>query len=161
MRLQPNEESRAAFHLGINVGAEIPAGEVARFYEATRRIPDEEWYRSIMNHISRCDRAWAASEVLKDVAETGQMAPSQLQLISGDTNRSIQITDPMKADTIYREVYLREVDRLAESLYVSNWRRPEVRQQVFARGGNTYIQAIPGPADTSVGTRILENVGWC
>ncbi len=159
MRLSPNEESRAAFHLGYNVGAQVPAGEVARFYEACRRIPDSHWYDQLVEQIHRCDRAWSASEVMRNVAETGQMAPSQMQLISGDANRSIQISDPVKADTLHREVYLRECDRLAETLYVRNFRRPEQRQLAFERSGAAFIQALPGPADTSVGTRLLEAAG--
>jgi hypothetical protein len=159
MRLAPNEESRVFFHLGYNVGAQVPAGDVARAYEACRRIPDEHWYRRIIDHIARCDRAWDASEVMKNVAETGQMAPSQLQLISGDTNRSIQVTDPIRADTLHREVYLRECDRLAESLYIVNYRRPEARQMAYERSGGTVINCIPGPADTTVGSRIAESIG--
>lgn len=162
MRLSPSDESRVFWHLGYNVGAQIPAGDVARLYEACRRIPDEQWYSRVIDHLNRCDRAWDASEVMRNVAETGQMAPSQLQLVSGDTNRSIQVTDPIKADTVHAEVYLREVDRLAQTLYVVNYRRPEARAMAYERSGGTFIQSIPGPADTSVGTRMLEalGLGW-
>ncbi|MGB7564188.1 MAG: hypothetical protein WBM08_05485 [Prochlorococcaceae cyanobacterium] len=159
MYLSPDDESRVAFHLGYNRGAEVPAGDVARLQEACRRIPDEHWYRQVIDHLNRCDRAWNASEVMRDVADTGVMAPSQLQLISGDANRSVAVSDPLKADTFYREVYLRECDRLAETLYVRNYRRPEQRQLAFERSGATYIQAVAGPADTSVGTRVLEQAG--
>jgi hypothetical protein len=148
------ETSRAAFHLGYNVGAQVPAGDVARFYEACRRIPDSYWLEQIVNHINRCDRAWAASEVMKNVSETGIIAPSQLQTISGDANRTIQVSDPIKADSYHREVYLRETDRLAESLYVANYRREEVRRYAFERSGSEFINAIPGPADTAVSSRI-------
>lgn len=123
-------------------------------YEACRRIPDSHWYDRIVNHINRCERAWNSSEVMKNVATTGQMAPSQVQLISGDANRSIAVTDPLKADSYYREVYLRECDRLAESLYVPNYRREEIRQAAFSRSGAAVINAIPGPADVAIGTRI-------
>jgi hypothetical protein len=157
--LSPNDQSRAAWHLGLNIGAMVPAGEVARFNEACRRIPDSHWYAQIVEQINRCDRAWAASEVLRGVADTGQMAPSQMQLISGDANRSIQVSDPLRADTIYREIYLRECDRLAEHLVVRNWRREEQRQLIYERSGGAFVKALPGPADTSVGTRIAEQAG--
>ena len=163
MRLSDYDISRAAFHLGFNDGAQVPAGDMAQFEEAVNRIPDSHWYDRITNQISRCDRAWDASEVMKDVATTGALAPSRTQRIFGDSNRSISISDPLNADSQYREVYLRECDRLAESLYVANYRREEVRRYAFERSGSVFIMSIPGPADTSVGTRILEvtgGLGW-
>ena len=48
-------------------------------------------------------------------------------------------TDTLKADMDFREVYLREGDRLAETLYVANYRRPEVRRYAFERSGAEFI----------------------
>ena len=59
---------------------------------------------------------------------------------------------PLKGDSYFREIYLREVDRLAETLYVPNYRRPEVRRYAFERSGSEFIMAVPGPADTAVGS---------
>lgn len=163
MRLSENDISRASFHLGLSSGTMTPAGDVARFYEAVNRIQDSYWYSQVTNHLDRCDRAYAASEVLKEVATEGSIAPSRLQTIFGDANRSISISDPLNADTQYWEIYLREVDRLAETLYVSNYRRPDVRRYAFDRSGSEFIMAIPGPADTAVETRVaLRNgsLGW-
>jgi hypothetical protein len=159
VRLNDYDISRAAFHLGFNDGSGTPAGDMARFEEAVNRIPDSHWYSRITNQLDRCDRAWDASEVMKGVATSGEMAPSRTQRIFGDSNRVISISDPLNADTQYREVYLRECDRLAESLYVANYRREEVRRYAFERSGAEFILSIPGPADTSVGTRILERCG--
>lgn len=159
MRLSDHDTERAAWHLGMNQGAQVPAGDMARFYEATRRIPSAHWYERIIEHLNRCDRAWAASEVVANVAETGQLAPSRTQRIFGDANRSVEISDPLNADQQYREIYLREVDRLAETLYVPNYRRESTQRFAFSRSGAEFINALPGPADTSVGTRVLETVG--
>lgn len=163
MRLSDYDTSRAAFHLGMNVGSQVPAGDMARFEEAVSRIPDAHWYERITNQLDRCDRAWYASEVLKDVQTTGQVAPSRQQSIFGDANRNINIADPLNADSQYREIYLRECDRLAESLFVANYRREQVRRYAMERSGAEFVMSIPGPADTSVGTRILErngSLGW-
>ena len=163
MRLNDYDISRASFHLGLNVGSQVAAGDMARFEEAVSRIPDTHWYDRIVNQLDRCDRAWYASEILKDVQTTGQLAPSRTQNIFGDANRSIAISDPLNADQQYREIYLREVDRLAETLYVANYRREEVRRYAMERSGSEFIMAVPGPADTSPGTRILEftgGLGW-
>lgn len=159
MRLSDYDISRAAFHLGLNVGSQVPAGDMARFQEAVNRIPDTHWYDRIVNHLDRCDRAWYASETLKDVQTTGQIAPSRTQNIFGDANRSIAISDPLNADQQYREIYLREVDRLAESLYVANYRREDVRRYAVERSGAEFILSVPGPADTTVATRVAESTG--
>ena len=57
-------------------------------------------------------------------------------------------------------MYLREVDRLAESLYVPNYRRPDVRRYAFERSGAEFIMAIPGPADTNVVGRTILYDDW-
>ena len=45
-------------------------------------------------------------------------------------------------------------------LYVPNYRRPEVRRYAFERSGAEFIMAVPGPADTSVGSRIFFALNW-
>ena len=87
-------------------------------------------------------------------------AASRIEQIRGDVQRSIATTDPLKADEYSWELYLREVDRLAETLYVANYRRPDVRRYLFDRSGAEFIMAVPGPADTAVGSRIYFNQNW-
>ena len=43
---------------------------------------------------------------------------------------------------------------LAETLYVGNYRRPEVRRYAFDRAGAEFIMSVPGPADTAIGSRV-------
>ena len=74
--------------------------------------------------------------------------------------RTINTSDPLKGDEYFREIYLRECDRLAESLYVANYRRPEVRRYAFERAGSEFIMAVPGPADTAVGSRMYLNTDF-
>ena len=74
--------------------------------------------------------------------------------------RTINVSDPLKGDEYFREIYLRECDRLAETLYVPNYRRPEVRRYAFERAGSEFIMAVPGPADTAVGSRIYFANHW-
>lgn len=159
MELSDYDTSRAAWHLGMSSGSQIPAGDYARFMEAVRRIPDSYWYERIINQLDRCDRAWAASEVLSEVATEGTIAPSRLQTISGDTNRFLAVSDPLSADSQYREIYLRECDRLAESLYIANYRREDTRRYAFERAGSEFIQCLPGPADVAIGTRLAARNG--
>lgn len=157
MELSDYEKSRARFHLGLNTGANLPAGDIARFEEAVARIPDSYWYSRITEHLDRCDKAYRVSQIFRD--ET-QPQPSRIERITGDTERAIYQSDPVKADRDYWEIYLREVDRLAETLYVPNYRRDEVRRYAFERAGVEFIMAVPGPADTSVATRLVQYTGF-
>lgn len=157
MELAEYDKSRARFHLGLNTGANIPAGDLARFEEAVARIPDSYWYERITEHLDRCDKAYRVSQVFRDES---QPQPSRIERITGDTERSIFQSDPIKASRDYWEIYLREVDRLAETLYVPNYRREEVRRYAFERSGAEFIMAVPGPADTSVGTRLVQYTGF-
>jgi len=156
LELGDYEKSRARFHLGLNTGANIPAGDLARAEEAFARIPDSHFYDRIVGHLDRCDKAYRLSEVLQS---SDQPRPSRVERVTGDTERAYFTSDPLKADRDYWEIYLREVDRLAETLYVPNYRRPDVRRYAFERSGAEFIMAIPGPADTAVGTRIDQATG--
>ena len=163
MQLDESLKSRVRFHLGINAGAQIPAGDRARLEEAMSLIPDELWYNQIIKQITRCDVTFDKSAFFvfdeiqgKYVAE----AASRQENITGDVQRAITTTDPLKADEYSWELYLREVDRLAETLYVANYRRPDVRRYLFDRSGAEFIMAVPGPADTAVGSRVYFAENW-
>lgn len=120
------------------------------------RIPDSVWLEQVLKHLTRCDRAWRVSEILRDAA--GPM-PSRIERITGDIDRAIYQSDPIRAAQVYREIYLLEVDYLAETLFVPNYRREEVRRYAFHRAGSEFINAIPGPADTCVVTRVALHTG--
>ena len=164
MQLDENSKSKVRYHLGFNAGAQIPAGDRARLEEAMSLVTDELWFNEIIYHIKRCDIAWKASAAIPDdYFEPGGsriLNPSRQELISGDVERTISTSDPLKGDEIFREIYLRECDRLAETLYVPNYRRPEVRRYAFERAGAEFIMAVPGPADTAVGSRIVLHKFW-
>lgn len=164
MQLDEHLKSRVRYHLGFNAGAQIPAGDRGRLEEAMAMVPDENWYNEIVYHVKRCDIAWKASSVIPDdyFDENGSqnLNPSRQERISGDVERTINTSDPLKGDDYFREIYLRECDRLAETLYVPNYRRPEVRRYAFERSGSEFIMSVPGPADTAVGTRIWCESSW-
>lgn len=159
MQLDEHLQTKVRFHLGFNAGSQIPAGDRSRLEEAMALIPDEYWYSQIVNHINRCDRAWENSEYFP-ADSNGSPNYSRLEQIAGDVQRTIATSDPLKGDEYFREIYLREVDRLAETLYVPNYRRPEVRRYAFERSGAEFILAVPGPADTAVGSRIFLSQSW-
>ena len=121
------------------------------------RVPDSYFYSRILEHLDRCDKVFKVSQIFKSEE---QPQPSRIERIVGDSNRAIFQSEPLKADKDYWEVYLREVDRLAETLYVANYRRDEVRRRYAYDGaGSEFIMSIPGPADTAVGTRVMQAQG--
>jgi hypothetical protein len=158
MQLDDFLKSKVRYHLGYNAGAQLPAGDRARLEEAMALVPDEYWYEELVYHIKRCDIAWKASAAIPDdyFEPNGNrtLNPSRQEVIDGDVSRVINTSDPLKGDEYFREIYLRECDRLAESLYVANYRRPEVRRYSFERAGSEFIMAVPGPADTNVSGRM-------
>ena len=127
-------------------------------------VPDEIWYNELAYHVKRCDNAWKVSayfpDDINDPNGQGVVNFSRQEVISGDVQRTISQSDPLKGDEYFREIYLRECDRLAESLYVANYRRPEVRRYAFERAGSEFIMAVPGPADTAVGSRVVLHTMW-
>ena len=164
MELDEYLKSKVRFHLGYNSGAQLPAGDRARLEEAMALVPDELWYNELVYHVKRCDNAWKVSAYFPDDINdpTGQSIVnfSRQEVISGDVQRTISQSDPLKGDEYFREIYLRECDRLAESLYVANYRRPEVRRYAFDRAGAEFILAVPGPADTAIGSRMVLAAEW-
>ena len=159
MQLDELLKTKVRFHLGFNAGAQIPAGDRARLEEAMALVPDEYWYNQIVNHVRRCDTAWENSEYFPRDA-SGSPNYSRLEQIAGDVQRTMATSDPLKGDEYFREIYLREVDRLAETLYVPNYRRPDTRRYLFERAGGEFIMAVPGPADTAVGSRMWFHENW-
>lgn len=142
----PNlDKSRCRYHLAY--GAGVPAGDRARLEEAFNDIEDNFTLNKIKEQLDRCDRAEATSEL-------GNAGFSSRELITGDINRSVIRTSNTDAFRIWKENYLNETDRLAHILWVPNYRRESALRYRYARHGAEYIKAVPGPADTSVGTQI-------
>ena len=103
------------------------------------RVPDSYFYTRVLEHLDRCDKVYKVSQIFKSES---QPQPSRVERITGDTERAIFQSEPLKADKDYWEVYLREVDRLAQTLYVANYRRDEVRRYAYDRAGAEYIMSI-------------------
>ena len=66
MELDDYLKSKVRYHLGMNAGAQIPAGDRARLEEARAVIPDELWYDEIVYHVKRNDIAWKANAAIPE-----------------------------------------------------------------------------------------------
>jgi hypothetical protein len=142
MKLDTYVQSKVRWHLGYNLTS-VPAGDQARLEEAMNNIQDSFWYDKIVEQISRCDEAEKRTDMTGSV-NNDSVPKSRIESILGDVDRTISTSD-------FKET----LNRLALHLYVPNYRNPEQARYRFNREGAEFIQALPGPADIAVGTRLL------
>jgi len=152
-RLDDFNFSRVTYHLGYNI-ATVPAGDYARLLEACNSIPSEFYYDKIIQTIERCEEAERLTELAAGRATNRQ------ETILGDVNRSINIQDKTEVAKVWRQNYLYETGRLAEMLYVPNYKDPVASRYRFERSGAEFIQAIPGPPDVSRADRLYFFADW-
>ena len=156
MKLDTYLQSKVRWHLGYNLTS-IPGGDLARLEEALNNIQDSFWYDKIVEQISRCDEAEKRTDMTGSV-NNNSIPKSRVESILGDVDRTISTSDFKETLRTWTQIYLYETDRLALHLYVPNYRNPEQARYRFNREGAEFIQALPGPADVAVGTRlVLEN----
>jgi hypothetical protein len=153
MQLDTFLQSKVRWHLGYN-NTSIPAGDQARLEEAVNNIPDSFWYTKIVEQVSRCDEAEKRTDMTGSV-NNFSVPTNRIENIAGDVSRTISTADFKETLKTWTTIYLYETDRLALHLYVPNYRNPEQARYRFDREGAEFIQALPGPADVAVGTRLM------
>ena len=146
MQLSDFDKSRVRYHLGYFT-VSVPAGDYARLEEAMNTVPDSYFYDKIVIQIGRCDTAEKKTEVATSPS-------TRLENIAGDVDRTIRSSNAKEALKVWDEIYLYETNRLAGILYVPNYKDPFQARYRYERSGAEFIQALPGPADTAVGSRI-------
>ena len=159
MQLDTFFQSKVRWHLGYN-NTSIPAGDQARLEEAVQNIPDSFWYSKIVEQVSRCDYAEKQTDMTGSV-NNFTVPKNRLENISGDVTRTISTSDFKETLKTWTQIYIYETDRLASHLYVPNYRNPEQARYRFNREGAEFIQALPGPADVAVGTRLIFENNFC
>ena len=152
MELSDFDKSRVRYHLGYFT-VSVPAGDYARLEEAMNTIPDSFFNDRIIIQIGRCDTA----EKKTEVASTPS---TRLETIAGDVDRTIRSSNAKDALKIWSEIYLYETNRLAGILYVPNYKDPMQARYRYERSGAEFIQALPGPADTAVVSRMHLAENW-
>lgn len=145
--------TRVQYHLGYN-NATVPAGDFARLQLACNSIPSQFFYDKIVQQIERCEDAERLSELA-----TGR-ATSRQEIILGDVSRTISVQDKREVANIWRENYIFETDRLAQLLFVANYRNPMTNRFRFERSGASYVQALPGAPSMSRADRIYFATNW-
>lgn len=152
MQLSDFDKSRVRYHLGYFT-VSVPAGDYARLEEAMNTVPDSFFYDKITIQIGRCDTAEKKTEVASSPS-------TRIESIIGDVDRTIRSSNAKEALKIWDEIYLYETNRLANILYVPNYKDPFQARYRYERSGAEFIQALPGPADTAVGSRIYLMENW-
>ena len=152
MQLSDFDKSRVRYHLGYFT-VSVPAGDYARLEEGMNTITDSYFYDKIAIQIGRCDTAEKKTEVATSPS-------TRIENIAGDVDRTIRSSNAREALKVWDEIYLYETNRLAGILYVPNYKDPYQARYRYERSGAEFIQALPGPADVSVGTRIYLNEMW-
>lgn len=145
--------SRVTYHLGYNVST-VPAGDYSRLLLACTSIPSQYYYDKIVQQIERCEDAERLSEL------AGGRATSRQEIILGDVSRTINVQDKQETAKIWRENYVYETDRLAQMLYVANYKNPMVSRYRFERSGASYVQALPGAPTMSRADRMYFATNW-
>jgi len=153
MRLSDFDQSRVRYHLGYSLVTSIPAGDYARFVEAVNNIPDSFFYSKLEQQLRRCDTAERKTEVASTPS-------TRLEKIEGDVDRTVSSSNAQEALKVWAQIYLFETNRLAHMLYLPNYRDEMQARYRYERSGAEFIQALPGPADVAVGTRIMLNLIW-
>ena len=152
MELSDLDKSRVRYHLGYFT-VSVPAGDYAQLEEAMNTIPDSYFYEKISAQLARCDTAEKKTEVASSPS-------TRLETIAGDVDRTIKSSNAREALKTWDDIYLYETNRLAGILYVPNYKDPFQARYRYERSGAEFIQALPGPADTAVGSRLYLNEVW-
>ena len=153
MKLDTFLQSKVRWHLGYNITS-IPAGDQARLEEALKNVQDSFWVSKIVEQVSRCDEAEKRTDMTGSV-NNDNVPKNRIESILGDVDRTVSTSDFRETLKTWTQIYIYETDRLAMHLYVPNYRNPEQARYRFNREGAEFIQALPGPADVAVVTRLF------
>jgi len=117
-------------------------------------VQDSFWVSKIVEQVSRCDEAEKRTDMTGSV-NNNSVPKNRIESILGDVDRTVSTSDFRETLKTWTQIYIYETDRLAMHLYVPNYRNPEQARYRFNREGAEFIQALPGPADVAVGTRLF------
>lgn len=150
MKLGQLDRERCKRHLGYVNYEGIDEGDWRRLEEAMDSIPSDYIVGYIKDLLDRLDDTW------DNVNLVTSKGISVAETYAGDINRTVIREDTKEKQATWQREYDRLVEELATTLYVTNYRHPNMqpRRERCA----VSVLAVPGPADTSVSSRRLEYV---
>ena len=144
------DKERVYFHLGYSSRVAIDVADIARLEEACNELYSDYVKARLVDLLDRADLTYEQKFLV-----TNNWYDAR-EIYEGDINRASRRNEPAKQQRIWQEEYLRVTDEIAKELRVTNFNRPDSWIYTHYRSGETYLKSIPGPADTSVSSRIVE-----
>ena len=150
MKVAAPHRDRVYFHAGYGNRFGIPYGDIARVEEALDTIVSDYMMNCLLTQLDRCDKSFQETE-------TGNANRYDTkELYTGDISRAIIRDSSSKGSRAYWDAYYKEVGELCQLLWIADYRSEENLRYRFARDGGVFMDAVPGIADTSVASRIVE-----
>lgn len=148
--LSSYNKERVYFHLGYASRVAIDVADVSRVEQACEEIYSDFLKGKLEDLLDKADLTYEQKFLV-----TNNWFDAR-EIYEGDINRASRRNEPQKQQRIWQEEYLRVTDEIAKELRVTNYNRPDSWAYTHYRNEGTYINAIPGPADTSTASRIAE-----
>lgn len=140
MELSATDQAKCKFHLGYNFNT--PAIDLARLYRAMKEVPDIWTLGRLSGLIQRCEDAYSNS-----VYNADTLYNTSLRTTTSESSSSTLSQDALTSNEKIRHYY-NEIEFLATSLGVRNYRNPEQAINAYLMDGGTYIKSIPGADGT-------------
>jgi hypothetical protein len=148
--LSTYNKERVYFHLGYASRVGIDAADISRLEQACNEIYSDYLKEKMENLLDIADQTYEQKFlVLNDWYDARE-------IFQGDINRASRRSEPQKQQRIWQEEYLRVTEEIAKELRVTNYNTADSWAWTHERNAGGYIQAIPGPADTAIASRIAE-----
>ena len=148
--LSHDDKERVFFHLGYGSRVAIDVADVARLEEACNEIWSEYQKTELIKLLDIADLTYEQKFLVLNNWYDAR------EIFEGDINRASRRSEPQKQQRIWQDEYQRVTDNIAKELRVTNYSSPNSWAWTHERNASGYIKAIPGPADTSVASRIVE-----
>lgn len=144
-------QQKALFHIGMTSNAAYWAEDLAVALESLNNFTSNTILDYFKRMIDELDDLW---ERLR--GDSSQRF-SYKEQVAGDINRAVTRDDPRSILRDWKNLYMDRVDELCMTYGLPNYRDPAARAK-YLRVSGSFINSIPGPADTAVSSRIAE---WC
>jgi len=161
VKLDEIDKNRVFFHLGMLSRSGVDPFSINNTEKACNTIENEYHKKLVLTQLTRCDAAYDKKSAVGDIAPISTLSKdiqfySLRERVAGDINRT-SIREMSSDKALWEGHYLDETDELAILLSVKNYRRvlQAGYRKVRSEGGT--VNLLPGVADTSVGSRIVEN----
>lgn len=144
------DKERVFFHLGYGSRVAIDVADISRVEQACNEIYSDYQKSMIEDLLDKADLTYEQKFMVSNSWYDTR------ELYEGDINRASRRQEPQKQQRIWEHEYQKVTGEIAKLLRVTNYNHPDSWAYTHYRNEGTYLNAIPGVADTSVSSRSLE-----